>query len=81
MRYEIVFSAGDSHLMCGSLAGRMLFQIRDIELNRCTGMIVKEYVNCEYDFCSNGTLYIVEFPRSANPMEKLMILSAVQGID
>jgi hypothetical protein len=40
-------------------------------------MIVKEYINCEYDFCSNSTLYIVEFPRSANPIEKLLILSAV----
>lgn len=76
-RYEIIFGTCDSHVLGGTLCGKLTFQIRDLQMERCTGMVVKQYINCELDCCSNSTLYIIEFPRSANPLEKMLLLASV----
>jgi len=52
--------------------------IRDIEKDRCTGLIRKEKnFSCQLEICSNATMYNVEFPMGASPTEKLLIMTAV----
>jgi hypothetical protein len=65
-----------------SQLGEMCFQIRDVEQDKCVGMVKKERnFSCLFEVCSNATLYFIDFPRGASPLDKLMILAAVELID
>jgi hypothetical protein len=70
------------HQLVAPLMGELCFLIRDIEKDRCTGLIRKEKnFSCQLELCSNATMYHVEFPMGASPMDKLLIVTAVQVID
>jgi hypothetical protein len=54
-KYELTFSAGTPHLMVGSLCKNLYIQIRDLNINKCTGLITRSFTSCSNDFCSNGS--------------------------
>eukprot|EP00347_Sterkiella_histriomuscorum_P000339 403376248 len=81
-KYEITFPSSSTHSTFGSVFAPLHFQIRDLRTTgRCIGLIRKQSIDFLTDFCSNATAYYIEFPRSSSPMDKLLILSAVQMID
>lgn len=77
-KYEISFPTMSYHSMFGSFCNQLHLQIKDLrQTHRCIGIIRKQFIDCVVDYCSNATVYYVEFPRSATPMDKMLILSAV----
>jgi hypothetical protein len=81
-KYQIVFPTITPHQLVSTCLSELIFQIRDIERDRCTGAIRKENnYSCQLELCSNATLYHIEFPLGASPMDKLLIITAVEVID
>lgn len=81
-KYQVLFPTITSHTLYSPLLSELCFQIRDIQQGKCTGMIKKERnFSFQFEACSNATLYFIDFPHGASPLEKLLIVSAAQVID
>ena len=58
--------------------GELIFQIRDIETEKIVGIVKKERnFSCQFEACSNSTLYFIDFPMGSSPFHKLLIIAAV----
>jgi hypothetical protein len=77
-KYEIKFPTLTTPNVLFSCLGTTNLQIKDVTLNRCTGLITKEKrYSPMVEICTNTTLYHIEYPLSASPFEKLLILAGV----